>query len=65
MIHIIFCFTFTSAKLSAGCTKGRYMLKKNAVFLKKNVFFPVFHQKLDRKITKLAPFSFSFKPETV
>jgi len=41
------------------------MLKKNAVFLKKNVFFPVFHQKLDRKITKLAPFSFSFKPETV
>ena len=29
----------TSAKLSVGCTIGRYMLKKNAVFFKKICFF--------------------------
>lgn len=29
----------TNAKLNVGCTIGRYILKKNAVFFKKKCFF--------------------------
>lgn len=31
-----------SAKLSVGCTIGRYSLEKNADFFKKSVFFMFF-----------------------